>query len=181
MSKTKRLPTATYKHASEIAELLSNPDTPEDLRERIEDALLEYASAARVTVFHPQLVHAAFLQMVQAQREAYFADDKTRVSHMRRASEDLNGLIRAAKEGKPLPASRDERPPRTAPVVSTDAPDAFIVRHRIAELERRLDSLYEPSDESARFKVEREIYDLRQSLESNVTEWPDVICAGGEQ
>lgn len=75
-----------------------------------------------------------------------------------------------------------EPQPEAAPVEPqkpSDRAEANAVQIRIAELKQRCDSLYEPSDEAARFKIEREIYNLERGQSAD--KWSDTICAGGEQ
>ncbi len=54
---------------------------------------------------------------------------------------------------------------------------AGAVEPRISELTARLDKLYEPENEAARFRIEREIFDLEHAAECADDEWPDVVAA----
>lgn len=50
-------------------------------------------------------------------------------------------------------------------------------RSQIEALRRKLDRLYEPENEAARFLIEREIYVLEHAAECAEDEWPELVAA----
>lgn len=68
-SKPFRLLPETYADAKAAEALLSDPNTPSDVRAQLETAILEAAEAMNVSVLHPALVRQAFLEIMRQSAE----------------------------------------------------------------------------------------------------------------
>lgn len=77
---------------------------------------------------------------------------------------------------RPLRVTRRYEAPAPTSAGGGDAPSPE-AQQRIEELRRRLDKLYEPENEAARFRIEREIYDLTRAGACAEEEWPEVVAA----
>lgn len=52
--------------AIKLARVLADPTTPEDVRDKLENALLEFSGSTNVTIFHPALAERAFIVMAES-------------------------------------------------------------------------------------------------------------------
>lgn len=68
-SKPTRLLPAHYRHARTVEELLSNPDTPDEIRAQLELAILESAAEHGVSLVSPALARAVFLEIFRSTAE----------------------------------------------------------------------------------------------------------------
>jgi hypothetical protein len=67
--KVERLLPDIYKAARMAEALLSNPDTPDEIRAQLELALLEAAAEEGVSIISPELSRAAFLEIFKSTAE----------------------------------------------------------------------------------------------------------------
>ncbi len=58
-----RITKADRAMAAKLAALVGSSDTPDEARERIENAMLEFSMSTHITLYHPSLIESAFLFM----------------------------------------------------------------------------------------------------------------------
>jgi hypothetical protein len=86
----------------------------------------------------------------------------------------MREMLRMIREKK---LSRQEIASRVVDMMEGKKAHEEAQKGRLTVLRERLDKLYEPQDEAARFRVEREIFDLEHAAACAEDEWPEVIAA----
>ncbi len=138
---------------------LSSAGTPDDYRRALVDALRAFADVAH-TEYDESSPRETYLD---AASELAIWSNRPGLFHARLRICDLLYGLRKKRPLDDVPAVR-EQPPTVAPHAEK----------RVGELRAKLDGLYEPENEAARFKVEREIYDLTHAR-VETEEWSEVV------
>lgn len=171
--------TVNCRMAESIAKTINDEQTPPEYRAEFARQLRALASVARTE--YKSDAGETFLEAT-ARAEISSRDTQSDAWTVRW---NLLALQQGVRKTRPLasvtlrPISQpqgDEDEDDTAP--SYTLPDG--TTRQIEALRARFSNLYEAHDESARFAILREIYDLEQSTQTGGEEWLEVIGTGSE-